>query len=380
MTTKKLAAIFSYHLYYQRRRGGMHWICDSLRKAGWDLRFITCDFSLVTRLKGDRRTDYGEIRGLNRLERVADDLSVGVLSTHWHPLGRGRGLVKRMLDRFTSTYPWPQGATVERFAAGADLVIVESCGALMLIDRVRRATDAPIVYRVSDNLRVVRPVPSLLAAESRAVAEVDAVSIASEHLARSYQGKGRVQLDPMGLNKELFDAADVSPYSGDGRVKVVISGSSSLDCETLEIAARNLPEWDFVQFGSADSLPQLPNIIYMGEKPFRELVPWVKFADIGFAPYLVRPGFEYQAEHSNRLLQYVYSGLPSVVPDELASAQKPHFLGYRAGDRDSIVAAFEAARRFDRTQVPTKSVIDWDELAARLAAVRRKDDNGNPTI
>jgi 2-beta-glucuronyltransferase len=363
--------LFSSHLYFQRRRGGLHWVCDALRRAGWDARFITCDFSLVTRLKGDRRTEFGEIRGRNRSERVSGNLSVGIVHTPFHPLGRDSSVIGRALDRVTSIYPLLAGQAVERFASGADLVIVESCGALMAIDSIRRATQAPIVYRVSDNLRAIRPVPSLLAAEQRAIAEVDAVSLASEILARDFIGSGRVRIDPMGLEKVLFDRATESPYEPGGRPKVVISGSSGLDVQALDLAARALPDWDFVQFGSADRLPKHSNVLHKGEVPFAEMVPWVKFADIGFAPYRAKPGFEYQAEHSNRLLQYVYSGLPCVVPEALCSPSKPHYIGYRPGDIDSIGAAFQAAARFERERVPRDSVIDWDQLALRLAGVCR---------
>lgn len=364
--------LLSYHLYRQRRRGGMHWVCDALRRAGWDARFVTCDFSWITRMKGDRRTKFGEVVGLNRLERIDESLSVGVLSTPFHQLGRAHGALHRLADRLTAAYPWPAGSVVERFARGADLVIVESCGGLAMLEHVRRATDAPIVYRVSDNIEVVRPVPSLLAAEAEAVPEVDAVSLASEILARRFIGRGRVQIDPMGLEKHLFDAATASPYAGDSRPKVVISGSSGLDAASLAIAAQAFPDWDFIQFGSHDDLPTAPNIVAMGERPFADMVPYVKFADIGFAPYLAKPGFEYQAEHSNRLLQYVYSRLPCVVPVALSSAAKPHFIGYVPGDGASIGDAFARARRFDRAHVPAESVIDWDGLAARLAAVRRR--------
>lgn len=367
--SRRCALILSYHLYRQRRRGGMHWVSDALRRAGWNVRFVTCDFSWVTRLKGDRRTKFGEIIGLNRLVELEDNLSVGVVSTPFHQLGRANGQLMRLLNTVTAAYPWPMGHVVETFAKDVDLVVVESCGGLSMLDHVRRATQAPIAYRVSDNLQVIRPVPSLLAAEERAVSSVDAVSLASEHLARRFIGRGRVQIDPMGLDKDLFDAATTSPYESNGRVNVVISGSSSLDTGALERAAFLFPDWDFIQFGSARNVPQQPNIKIMGERPFTELIPYVKFADIGFAPYLARAGFEYQAEHSNRLPQYVYSRLASVVPEALCSDTKPYFLGYRTGDDASMRSAFEAAHAFDRRNVPADSVLSWDELGERLARV-----------
>ena len=350
----------------------MHWICDSLRADGWDTRFITCDFSWITQLKGDRRTAYGKLQGLNSLVRIDENLSVAVVHTPFHPLGNGKSILGKALSAATSLYPQPKTPVVRAFADGADLVIIESCGALLMVEAIRNATDAPIVYRVSDNLRVVRPVPCLLRAEADAAREVDAVSLASENLAMQFQGSDNVRLDPMGLDKALFDECSTSPYRNDGRVKVVISGSSGLDVLALKSAAECLPDFDFIQFGAAEELPNLPNVIYKGETPFRDLVPWVKFADIGFAPYKVRLGFEYQAEHSNRLLQYTYSGLPSVVPKQLAHESKAHFIGYDVNVPQSIREAFLHAKDFDRRRVPKHSVLNWIELARRLATVSRR--------
>jgi len=367
--------IFSYHLYFQRRRAQMHWICDSLLKQGWNVKFITCDFSLITRLKGDRRTEFGTAHGLNSLHKVNEHFSVGVISTLYHPVGREGSALGRLANLFTSFYPFPYGNIIKSFAKDTDLIIIESCGAVMMLDLIKSVTDAPIVYRVSDNLRVVRPVPSLLAAEQRAVHAVDAVSLASKYLAKSLGVKDNLRFDFYGVDKIQFDQATVSPYKQDGRVKVINSGSTILDCEALKLAAESHPNWDFIQFGTipdASKWPQLSNIIYMGERPFSELVPWVKFADIGFAPYLTTAGFEYQAEHSNRLLQYVYSGLPCVLPHALTSPTQPHFIGYQAGDKQSISDALDAAYIFDRSLVPVDSVLDWDELAARLASVSKR--------
>lgn len=347
----------------------MHWICDSLMARGWHVRFVTCDFSYVTRVRGDRRTATGRIVGLNSLTTVSKSLSLAVIQTFLHPMGHQRGLIGRILDAATAVYPWPRGRLVSELAAGTDLVIVESCGALMMIDIIRKATSAPIVYRVSDNIEVIRPVPSLLLAEKKAAAMVDAISLASEKLAARFRPLGVVRIDPMGIDKSVFDRANVNPYGNDLRTKVVISGSSGLDVKSLAIAANAKPDWLFVQFGSAKNIPRMENILAMGEVPFSEMVPWVKFADIGFAPYLVKPGFEYQAEHSNRLLQYTYCGLPSVVPRELTSSSRQHFVGYIAGEIASISSALDFAANFDKGNVPRDSVETWDDLAGRLTSI-----------
>jgi 2-beta-glucuronyltransferase len=368
---RRCVTIYSYHLYEQRRRGGMHFLCEAFRALGWNVRFITCDYSALTVLKGDRRTKFGTAVGFNRLTRIADDLEVAVIFTPFHAIGRARGALARIAGLATRGYPWPLAGRAAAFARGADLVVMESCGALMFADAIRAASAAPIVYRASDNLDVIRPVPALVRAEEKALGIVDAVSVASPHLAEKFAG-GPVRFDPMGLDKAQFDKGAPSPYPPNGRKRVVISGSSSFDHDAARAAAAARPDWDFYQIGSLDAPVSEPNFYMLGERPFADVVGYVAHADIGFAPYLTRPGFEYQADHSNRLLQYVYCGLPSVVPEALAGATRPHFFGYRAGDAQSVAAAFERAAAFDRNAVPRGSVIDWTELAIRLSGIERR--------
>lgn len=369
---RRLVTIYSYHLYAQRRRGGMHFLADAFRSLGWDVRFVTCDYSALTLLKGDRRTKFGKAEGFNRLKRVAPDVETAVVLTPFHAIGRASGTLQRLAGAVTRGYPWPMAGRAAGFARGADLVVLESCGALMFAGAIRAATDAPIVYRASDNIDVIRPVPALMRAEAEAVDIVDAVSVASRHLAGKFAG-APVRFDPMGLDKAQFDKGAPSPYPDTGRKRVVISGSSSFDHAAAEAAARAFPDWDFYQIGSLDRPVNEPNFFMLGERPFADVVGYVAHADIGFAPYLVRPGFEYQADHSNRLLQYVYCGLPTVAPDALGGPGRAHILGYRAGDADSLTAAFRAAASFDRSAVPRSSVLDWRELATRLSGVTRRE-------
>lgn len=361
----KTVTFFSYHLYEQRRKGGMHWLCESFRAMGWNARFITCDYSYITKLKGDRRTEYGRLSGLNKLHRVADNLETGVVYSPYHQLGRAGSLPGRMLNMLTGHYPWPMGGVVQSFAAGSDLVLVESCGALTYLAHIRKVTKAPVVYRVSDNIRVIRPVPSLLRAEAAALQLADVVSVASDYLAKQFQPTGaHICKHPMGLDKFTFDRPVANPYGDSKATHVVISGSSGLDTAALRTAAQCFPDWQFLVFGSTKDSFNAPNVVYKGEVPFVDLVPWVKHANIGFAPYLQTDGFEYQAEHSNRLLQYTYSGLPSVVPAQLCSAAKPHFFGYGVPhDAKSVSQAFINARNFNRELVPRHTVLDWKQVA-----------------
>lgn len=369
MGTRALTVVLlSSHLYCQPRKGGFHWLCDSFVRQGHQIRFVTVDFSLMTLLKGDRRTRHGQVQGLGRLRRVEPRVSTGVMLTLTHPVGSGTGMAARALGALTQWYPGPLAfPRLPALVADADVVIFESNASLFLARDVRRHSRARLIYRVSDDLQVIRPVPALLRAEREAVRIVDAVSVASPVLAQRFADARQLRIDPMGIDKQLFDDPQPSPYGDDSRPKIVCSGSSGFDAPAFEAAARLTPQALFVMIGEAPRIP-LPNVLQLGEQPFEAVVPYVAHADVGFAPFRVKPGVEYQADHSNRLLQYTYCGLPSVVPHPLALAERRHFFGYDAQDRSSIGETVRAAMGYDRSLVPRHSVLSWGELAQRLLA------------
>lgn len=63
---------------------------------------ITCDFSLVTRFKRDRRTEFGVIQDVNYLYKVEESLSVGGMP--WYPLGLAESIAGRFANAVTSVY------------------------------------------------------------------------------------------------------------------------------------------------------------------------------------------------------------------------------------------------------------------------------------
>lgn len=364
---RPVAVLFSTHLHSQRRRGGFHWISDNLRAQGWSVRFVTVDFSLLSLLNGDRRVAEGAWPVPQRLRREAPDLETAVLATLVHPVGSASGVAGRVLGRLTGFYPGLAGLRLPGLVKDADLVIFESNASLFFAPRVRRLSKARLVYRVSDNLVTIRPVPSLLEAERRAVAAVDVVSLASADLARRFEPGAPIRLHPMGIDKTLFRAEHPDPYPADGRVRVVCTGTSGLDAESFAAAAAVLPDWSFYLFGATPHRIDAPNVRMMGETPFRDLVPYVAHADIGFAPYRARAGVAYQADHSNRIIQYTYCRLPTVLPDVLCADDRAHFFGYRPADPVSIAEAFRRARAFDRDSVPADETWSWADLARALS-------------
>ena len=83
-------------------------------------------------------------------------------------------------------------------------------------------------------------------------------------------------------------------------------------------------------------------IAIRGKDEFNIIIPYVKFANIGIAPYKYRVGAEYLAHTSNQMIQYTYCRLPIVAPDFVAG-HSPHVLGYVSDDVTAIRAAMTSA-------------------------------------
>ena len=116
----------------------------------------------------------------------------------------------------------------------------------------------------------------------------------------------------------------------------------------------------------AAPLPAAPNLICHGERPFRELIPYLQHADIGLQTLAYTPGAEWFAD-SLKMSQYTYCRLPIVAPSFLRS-DRPHVYYYEPGDDVSIQQALMSAHAHDRLTISADGVLTWDELAATLAA------------
>jgi len=255
---------------------------------------------------------------------------------------------------------------LEPSVAEADLIIFESTSGLMLVDRFRAWNPrARLVYRVSDDLRLLKAHPAVLAAERSALPEFDLVSVPSEYILRLFDGQLNVALHYHGIETAAFDRATDDPYDRSREARAVFVGTAFLDTGFLIDATRDHPRWEFHIIGAFSSVPASPNVVAHGELPFAETVAFLQHADIGLAPIRYRPGAESMSD-SLKIIQYTYCRLPIVAPDFLRSSRTNVFT-YRPGDAASIRGALAAARAFDRSTIDRSSIGTWDDLARKLA-------------
>ncbi|MGH2584924.1 MAG: glucuronosyltransferase [Dehalococcoidia bacterium] len=362
----KRAVLVSVHYWGSKRRAGFHWLADALWRAGWEVVFVTASVSWLSTLRRDFRMAYGVRREANRLLVVRERLRQYVWFTPWHPANLRDERLNRLSSPLFRRYGELRLGPLADVARGADLFIFESTPGLLLFDRFKRlAPDARFVYRVSDDLRLLRSHPVVLEAERRSAPRFDLVSVPSASMLHLFPGLDNVMVNPHGIRADLFDADAPSPYPAGGGRNVVFAGMPPFDTDFLTRAARLFPTWQFHIIGPVSGLPGLTNVHAHGERPFEETVPYLKHADIGLHTPTYDPGVESRAD-SLKVIQYTYCRLPIVAPEFLRSARS-HVFPYRPGDDESVRAALTAAAGCDRAGIARDGISSWDDLAALLS-------------
>ncbi len=361
----KRVILLTGHYLLSRRRAGFHWLAEAFWRAGWDVLFFTESLSWLSWARGNYRFQYPVRREAHRLRVVRVRLSSFVWLTPWHPFNLRSAWLNRLSGPFFARYGDLPLHGFEREVERADLLVFDSTYGLMLFDRFRAlAPRASCVYRVSDDVVLMRNHPVLLETERRVAPRFDLVSAPCDYIRRRLGPLPNLALHYHGIEKELFDRSAPSPYQGPGPHALFV-GQHFLDRDFLRRAVRLLPDWQFHVLGDFAGLPRAANLHAHGELPFASTVPFLKHADVGLQALTTFPGSEVFSD-SLKMHQYTYCRLPIVAPEALRSA-RPHVFYYRPGDDRSIRTAFGSALAHPRDQVARDNLLTWDELADRLA-------------
>jgi len=355
------------HYWYSKRRAGFHWLADAFQDLGWEAVFLTTTISWLSYLRGDHRTKYPDVwNQRNRLIRVEHNLYSFVWFTPFHP-AHLRSFVLNQLSRpiFRLYGALPLGEVAEHVRA-ADLFIFESTPGLLLFERFKKINPkAKFIYRVSDDLRLLRNHPVVLEAEEKALPFFDLVSVPSMYLWEKFNGKAKnLRLHFHAIHKEFFDQSYANPYAGLSGPHCVFVGISHFDHDFLERASRLFPDWQFHIIGPIQQFVRRPNVHYYGEKPFLETIPYIKWADIGLANWSYSPGAESLSD-SLKIVQYTYVRLPIVAPAFLGS-RRSNLYTYQPGNDESIKRALLQAREHDRKSILINDIYSWKELVEKL--------------
>ena len=356
------------HYFESQRRAGFHWLAESYWRRGWDVTFATVSLSWLSWLRRDYRLAYPVGAEANRLKQVRERLHSYVLRTAYHPANLRSNVLNRLSLSFFRRYGRAKLGALGEAIAGADLVIVESTPGLLLVPQARALNPAArFVYRVSDDLRLLRSHPAVIEAEAAFAPSFDLVSVPSSYLYERFAGLANLRLDYHGVETEAFDGCGAAnPYRQEAAPNVVFAGTSHFDYDFLEQATALFPDWRFHVIGPIPGLTPKPNLALYGELPFAETVPYIRHADAGLQIRAYSPGAESLSD-SLKVLQYSYCGLGVVAPQFLGS-RRPNVFAYDPGDSQSIGTALEAAVAYDGSEEAARGIGSWDDLAKRLAA------------
>lgn len=360
----KRVVLITGHYWKSKRKAGFHWLADTFLRQGWEVVFFTAPISWLSVIRRDYRLEYPVVQEANQLQQVQPKMWSYVWFTLWHPANLRWDWLNYLackLFRFYSEFPL---GAVESMIQNADLIIFESTPALLLFERFKVLNpNAKFVYRVSDDLRLLRNHPVVLETEQQISSNFDLVSVPSQYIYKIFAGLPNLQLHLHGIRKDLFDRNYPNPYLNSQYPNIIFVGNSYFDIDFLASASEIFPSWQFHIIGPINNLPASQNIIAYGELPFEDTIPYIKYADIALQTLKISSenhGAEAFTD-SLKVIQYTYCQLPIVAPTHLSSS-RPHFFYYQPSDASSIPKALIAAQNCDRSQIQTDDIYSWDEL------------------
>lgn len=365
----KKIILVSGHLFESKRRAGFHLIAESLGKMGHEVIFVTAPYSKLFKLK---KHYFNELQVKKcQLVPQGNNISSYVHSTPFHIANLRKKALNKMSAKLYGVYQkFSITKELEQKVAQGDIIIFESTPGLFLLDKFKKINpNAKYVYRVSDDLELLGVHPSLINYEEEVLSKFSLISVPSQYiydkiLGKLAQGKENLKLQYHGIKKTLYDAEHDNPYQK-GTVNAVFIGVSRFDYSFLEKASVLRSDILFHIIGPIEPKVKGDNIIYYGEMPFEDTVPYVKHADIGMHTLSYSEGAESFSD-SLKVHQYTYCGLPIVAPTFLETKRKNSFY-YSPEFPESIEKALGQCIAYNTNRLDLKSeVLSWEQLVNEI--------------
>ncbi|WP_156385511.1 GumK N-terminal domain-containing glycosyltransferase [Ramlibacter sp. Leaf400] len=338
--TDKTIVFLTTHLWKGQRKAGFHFLASAFSNLGWHVKFVTTGISLISNVAQDRRSREVESSGSDGI------VEWFVEKTTAHPVDlRLPWLNALTAPLFLKYYGRRPSKKLEEAIRQASHVVFESSCALFYVNTVCRLNaSATLIYRVSDDVRVIKNHPAVRTVEDQIIERFDCISIPSSILhKRRFSGYPTAHIHLHGLDTAALDIELPSPYTSRRPIAVYV-GSTLYDNNFLQVAHQQFSGIDFHVVGNIEPTIRSANVFYHGEMAFNQAVQFMKHADIGLALYRRQPGAEYLAESSNKIAQFMYLGLPVITPDFVGANLTDHrVLCYTPNESETIQAAMQTA-------------------------------------
>ena len=245
-----------------------------------------------------------------------------------------------------------------------------------------------VVYDVMDELSTFKDAPEgLLKRADTLLKRADLVFAGGPSLWRSRVGKNpNLHLFPSGVDEAHFERAtrsdverpeDLLDIGGPvlGYFGVI---DERMDLALLKHLAEERPDWHVVMLGpvvkiEATSLPQAPNLHYLGMKAYEDLPGYLAHFDVALIPFALNEATEFLSP--TKTLEYLAAGKPVVstpLPDVVGLYGEVVRVGATPA---AFLRAVEAALAEDRAaktqrQERAQTLLtrySWDAIAAAMA-------------
>nr|WP_286279392.1 glycosyltransferase [Naasia aerilata] len=220
--------------------------------------------------------------------------------------------------------------------------------------------------------------PELVVRQRQALRKADVVFAGGRSLHRSVvkQGRSDAELFPSGVSTRDYAVAAQGRTPRTGRPVAGYVGvlDERLDLQLVADLAAASPEWDIRMIGPVTkidpaTLPQAPNISYLGFQPYSALAGHMADLDVAIMPFALNEATK--SISPTKTLEYLASGLPIVstrVPDVVSDFSEVVTF---ADDGAGFAAALETVRGM-ATSHPGREARrllkhhDWDRIAERM--------------
>ena len=354
-------AFFTGHAAGQPRKASVSLIAEALRDMGHDISIFTTGYSKIAKLLGDGRSGYLDSlpagQWVNK-EGIAQYVHMPLLNAGRFPLR----ILNSLTGPFFKAYAGNLPSSALEGLRKADVIYIESgAGILYTATLKKHIPFAKFIYVASDRLSTLKVHPVIEQVLAESISSFDKVLCPAMAITHDFPSV-RCHYIPQGVDKALLDKDYANPYM---QAQNIISiGDMLFDAKAVEALAQYASGWTIHLFGSG-AKASAPNIIVHGEQSFEHIMPYLKYADIGLAPYRAAPDADYLSQSSLKMQQYSYVQLPIIVPN-FAVAGRPNAIGYDAADLTSIRAAFERAKAYEHTSIDKDAILSWSQVAQKF--------------
>jgi 2-beta-glucuronyltransferase len=359
---RKIVILTSHVFLRGYRKASIHFVARQWAERGHQVRFVTIGHSWLTRLKDRPRFHALSKAQANRFETVEPNLYAGAYLPPLHAFSSNNRVLNRVNEVAFRLYGSYLPAFARKAVAEADLVVIESGSALSFFDYVRKLNPrARTLYFCRDLLRSVGAAPVLQRMQEEAIRRFDVTCVPSQRLGALLPPGGRIRVIPQGVDTTLFDRDYASPYEP-GSINAISVGNMLFDQAAVDQMVVVAPEVTFHVFGATWRGAPLPNIVIYGERDFESIVPYIRHADIGLAPYRLTADEVYLAESSLKLSQYSYCRLPILLPDLIPFA-RANGIAYRLDGETDWRQKIDAALSMPRLPDFSEGILTWGDVA-----------------